>query len=347
MCISTNDLKILDISNYLPPATSYEKYLKTYLGECKCEDKIKCLCGLGKGLFCYEYITSFDKLNETALPPKQAFDSKLKGTTISDDDYKRLEFVWSHYEMKTVKDLLIWYNNLDVEPFVDAVKKQREFYKTFDLDMLTDGVSLPSLAEKVMYQTCYDELNTTYEYDGLRDYIESIIQKISVQPKDKIWFFTKNKKLLTYAYIRVRYKSKHIKTVWIAFKSNAVAEYVGNKLVDEFNLVYRFVWYPCEFDPPFSFSQKRLDGYKQQDRKSCRKFGLTIKHLDDLLDEVGFRCEHCKCRIAENNVSADRIDNSIGHIDGNVMITCFQCNVARKDMNIRAFRRQKLLERKR
>jgi len=126
MCISTNDLKILDISNYLPPATTYDKYLKTYLGGCQCADKIKCLCGLGKGLFCYEYITSFDKLNETALPSKQAFDSKLKGTKISDDDYKRLEFVWSHYEMKTVKDLLIWYNNLDVAPFIDAVKKQRE-----------------------------------------------------------------------------------------------------------------------------------------------------------------------------------------------------------------------------
>jgi hypothetical protein len=27
MCISTNDLNILDISNYLPPAISYEKYL--------------------------------------------------------------------------------------------------------------------------------------------------------------------------------------------------------------------------------------------------------------------------------------------------------------------------------
>jgi hypothetical protein len=179
MCISTNDLKILDISNYLPPATTYDKYLKTYLGGCQCADKIKCLCGLGKGLFCYEYITSFDKLNETALPPKHAFDSKLKGATISDDDYKRLEFVWSHYEMKTVKDLLIWYNNLDVEPFVDAVKKQREFYKTFNSDMLTDGVSLPSLAEKVMYQTCYDELNNTNDFKiDLKGNIDPIVLSI-------------------------------------------------------------------------------------------------------------------------------------------------------------------------
>lgn len=88
MCILTNSLKILDISNYLPAGTSYDSYLKTYLGGCKCENKISCVCGLGKGLFPYEYITSFDKLNETKLPPMQAFDSELRGTQISDEDYE-------------------------------------------------------------------------------------------------------------------------------------------------------------------------------------------------------------------------------------------------------------------
>ncbi|EGZ19530.1 hypothetical protein PHYSODRAFT_381143, partial [Phytophthora sojae] len=32
MCIATSNMKMLDISNYVPAGTSYEKYLTTYLG---------------------------------------------------------------------------------------------------------------------------------------------------------------------------------------------------------------------------------------------------------------------------------------------------------------------------
>ncbi|EGZ11131.1 hypothetical protein PHYSODRAFT_256653, partial [Phytophthora sojae] len=158
MCIATSDMKMLDISNYVPAGTSYAKYLSTYLGECKCNDKIRCVCGLGKGIFPYEYITSFDVLSQTEVPPKSAFDSALRSTSISDEDCVRVQFVWEHYGMKSIKDLLIWYNNLDVVPFIKAIKAQRELFKRFELDMFTDGVSLPGLSEKAMYQTCFNNL---------------------------------------------------------------------------------------------------------------------------------------------------------------------------------------------
>ncbi|GMF38191.1 unnamed protein product [Phytophthora lilii] len=147
MCIATLDMKMLDISNYVPAGTSYDKYLTTYLGGCKCDDKIRCVCGLGKGLFPYEYITAFNILNQTTIPPKSAFDSKLRGTSITKDDYERVKSVWEYYEMKSIKDLLIWYNNLDVVPFIKAMKAQRKLFKRFDLDMFADGVSLPGLSE--------------------------------------------------------------------------------------------------------------------------------------------------------------------------------------------------------
>lgn len=111
------------------------------------------VCGLSKGIFPYEYVKSFRVLNETEIPPKSAFDSELCGTSISDNDYKRVKFVWEYHEMKTVKDLLIWYNNLDVKPFVYAIRAQRELFKKFDLDMFKDGVSLPGLSEKVIHQS--------------------------------------------------------------------------------------------------------------------------------------------------------------------------------------------------
>ncbi|KAG3031085.1 hypothetical protein PC121_g24471 [Phytophthora cactorum] len=125
MCIATSDIKMVDISNYVPATIS---------------------------LFPYEYITVFNVLNQTTIP---AFDSKLRGTSITGDDYERVKFVWDYYDMKSIKDLLIWYNNLDVVPFIKAIKAQRELFKRFDLDMFADGVSLPGLSEKVMYQTCF------------------------------------------------------------------------------------------------------------------------------------------------------------------------------------------------
>jgi hypothetical protein len=52
---------------------------------------------------------------------------------------------------KTVKDLLRWYNNLDVRPFLKACLKQREFFYPMGLEMYKDGFSLPALSEKIMF----------------------------------------------------------------------------------------------------------------------------------------------------------------------------------------------------
>ncbi|ETK73212.1 hypothetical protein L915_19831 [Phytophthora nicotianae] len=60
--------------------------------------------------------------------------------------------------MKSIKDLVFWYNNLDVAPFIKAIKAQCQLFKRFNLDMFTDGVSLPGLSEKIMYQTCFKNL---------------------------------------------------------------------------------------------------------------------------------------------------------------------------------------------
>jgi hypothetical protein len=158
MCIALNNIKMLDIMNYVSAGTSLDKYLETYLGGCKCKSKIECVCGLGKAVFLYEYITSYSVLNETRLPPKSAFYSDLRQQHPTDEDYARVKFAWKHYGMKSIKDLLIWYINLDVAPFAMAISKQREFFKRFELDMFTDGVSLPGLAEKIMYQTALKEL---------------------------------------------------------------------------------------------------------------------------------------------------------------------------------------------
>ena len=131
MCFSTKKLKFLDIINYLAPGFSYDKYLKAYG------------CELQKGHFPYEYMDDVRKLDDCALPLQEAFYSRLKNEGISDEDYARCHAVWGDNRMKTMRDFLVWYNNRDVVPFLEAIDKQFAFYQQQNIDMFKDGISVP------------------------------------------------------------------------------------------------------------------------------------------------------------------------------------------------------------
>ena len=69
--------------------------------------------------------------------------------------------------MKTFKDFLEWYNNLDVLPFVEAVEKMKEFYRLKKLDLFKDGVSLPGLVLKYLIRSTKDEFYLFGEEDKI------------------------------------------------------------------------------------------------------------------------------------------------------------------------------------
>ena len=56
----------------------------------------------GKGVYPYEYINSWKKFEETSLPSKDAFYSRLNMKGISDQDYKHTKQVWDIMELKTL-----------------------------------------------------------------------------------------------------------------------------------------------------------------------------------------------------------------------------------------------------
>ena len=134
MCFATKKLKFLDICNYLAPGVSYAKYLTAYG------------CELEKGHFPYEYMDDLCKLDDQALPTQTAFFSQLKNEGISDTDYAACQAVWRDNRMTTMRDYLIWYNNRDVEPFLEAIAKQATFYHDRHIDMFKDGISVPGLS---------------------------------------------------------------------------------------------------------------------------------------------------------------------------------------------------------
>ena len=97
MCLKTNSLKFLDISNYVAPGFSYDQFLRAY----ECEQT--------KGFFPYEWIDSLDKLEETSLPSHEAFYSSLKNQNITEEEYEYCQQVWEENEMSTFQEFLIWY----------------------------------------------------------------------------------------------------------------------------------------------------------------------------------------------------------------------------------------------
>ena len=139
MCIKTERLKFVDISNYLAPGYSYDQFLKAY--ECTAQ----------KGFFPYEWFDDVAKLDYETLPAHDDFFSALRNKNISADEYSYCCSVWQNEEMVTFKDYLVWYNNRDVEPFVEAIEKMFEFYRPRNLDLFKDGISVPGLVMKYLF----------------------------------------------------------------------------------------------------------------------------------------------------------------------------------------------------
>ena len=109
-----------------------------------------------KGFFPYEWLDSYDKLDQDHLPPYNEWYSSLKGKNIDTEDYEYCKEVWNDNNMTSMHDFLRWYNNCDVVPMVEALDKMFVFYRAKGLDMFKDAISLPGLAYKMLL-TCTEE----------------------------------------------------------------------------------------------------------------------------------------------------------------------------------------------
>ena len=138
------DVQLLDIMNFLGGATSLDSFLKAY----KTAET--------KDFFPYEWFDCPQKMNNSELPPYDAFFSKLRNVKplekdYSDDqnllssglkteealselklskpppsgeeNYQYLFDIWNHENMCTFTDFLRWYDNKDVVPTLVALQK--------------------------------------------------------------------------------------------------------------------------------------------------------------------------------------------------------------------------------
>ena len=88
-----------------------------------------------KGFYPYEYMDVIEKFNDTKLPPREVFYSKLSGKGITEKNYKHAWNVWNTFKMKTFKDYHKLYNETDVLLLADVFENFRNLcLKIYGLD---------------------------------------------------------------------------------------------------------------------------------------------------------------------------------------------------------------------
>ena len=81
---------------------------------------------LRKGVHPYNYIDSINKLDETSLPSKEAFCSKLTGEGITDEDYQHAQTFWKEFSIESMKYYHNLYNRSNVVLLADFFRKLQE-----------------------------------------------------------------------------------------------------------------------------------------------------------------------------------------------------------------------------
>ena len=140
LLLQNSRFKMLDVCHYIAAGTPYAQYIQGY--DCKDE----------KLTFPYDFVRSLDDLEYPQLPTREQFFNSLKQKECSEEDYAKCVALWHDRGMTKFRDYLEAYNASDVVPFVEALEKQKGYFKEVHQIHLFDHVSLPSVGDRILHK---------------------------------------------------------------------------------------------------------------------------------------------------------------------------------------------------
>ena len=194
------ELRFLDTFKFMN--TSLDKLVKN-LQEDECINLHKFYKGgllKRKGVYPYQYIDSVAKFDETCLPPKDKFYSKLTDSDITDEDYEHAKNVWNAFKIKNLKEYHELYNKTDVLLLADVFEKFRKVcLKHYELDPAWYYTS-PGLSWDAMLKITKVDLELLSDPDmklmfqqGKRGGISSVMHRYAKANNKYMKNFDKNK----------------------------------------------------------------------------------------------------------------------------------------------------------
>lgn len=120
-----------------------------------------------KGILPYEYLDSFEKFNERALPSQATFYNRMLKEDITDDEYKRAHDIWKMFNIKTLGEYTDLYLKTDVLLLADVFENFRAI--AFEVHKLDPAhyVSVPSFSWDAMLKKTKVRLELLTDVDQL------------------------------------------------------------------------------------------------------------------------------------------------------------------------------------
>jgi hypothetical protein len=118
-----------------------------------------------KGVFPYDYVDSWQKLDETCLPSKISFNNQLTFSEVNDQDYSHAQKVWKAFNCRTLGEYSDQYLKTDVLLLADVFERFRDLTMTsYKLDPC-HYFTTPGLTWDAMLKYTKVELELLQDYD--------------------------------------------------------------------------------------------------------------------------------------------------------------------------------------